>query len=305
MYKDPETGRMRREFRRVDASVLHAIPAIRGLDSATKISQLMYGVKTMTAFIDRTDNARKDVLNFFGADVSSMTAWSRTKAAQDTSWYSSIPFEATAENRKTYMTLVKRFGVECVARWAMYQDFADLCRAYEFMNADKKRRKRLDAVIANWDKWPLMARFYILHDYGMDAMKRAEKPRRAPADPNAPVAITFSQPPVLPVSPDSKYQVLVARNETDLQRIGRAQRHCVGTTQMGYADDIMRGAIWIVCIYQKTLGDGICVEINRHATAWNHDRVVLQAQGRHRRGPTSQEQVIINSVVNQLLGETK
>jgi hypothetical protein len=302
MYKDETTGRNRREFRRVNSSVIKAIPAIRGLDSATKISQLMYGVKTMTQFINRNDYERENLVAFFGADISSMIAWSRTKTAQQGSCYSSIPFKAGPEHRKTYMALVKRFGIECVAQWAAHPSFDDTCRAYDFMQANKMRRKRLDAVIAGWDKWPIATRGVILHDYGMQAMQAHERAAtRKPVDPNAPVVITFPQPARLPVSPDAAYNVLVARNETDLQRIGRAQRHCVGTAAMGYADAVHRSGIWIVCIYQKNFGDGICVEINRHATAWGRDQIVLQAQGRHRRPPTASEQKVIDSVIEQLI----
>lgn len=302
-------------YKLLDKSVKKRWPELKRCNSATQASKVMYGVQGMTRFIYGYADARDAIMAFFGSDTSSMVAWSKhvqvTEPELEVYQYDNgitrnyvsggyLAFHAKPEHKAGYKLTVKCVGLPLAVRITQAQDCGDTLRGITYLHTDKRRWARFQRDILNeLGKWPGEAHVPMIHDYAMRSMQAAERRKQAPVTKDY-AAIPVTLPQFEAISTlngntaltvgDTTYQVLVPRHEADLRRIGTAQRHCVGTAGMGYADRIRENRIVIVALFEKTLGDGVCVEMSKHSGS------VYQAQGRHRRGPSNDEQTIIDRI---------
>ena len=271
----------------IDDSVLDIYPQLVDCVSATEASKVMYGVKTLTAYIHLNYSKVHEIVEFFKGNHSDMVAFF---AAVGKDWFSFYPMP-TDEHRKAFKLLIKGFGMKAACHFATHHDFQDIVRGYEWVRADKKRVKSLERAISGIDAWPAHTQAVIVHDYIVSAMKRAERPKTA-RKPRSP-RYTFERKPLqLPEMPEG-YQLLVPKDSDDLKKIGNAQSHCVGTDGMGYDSRMANGSIHIVALYRKNLQDGVCVEFDRYGN-------VLQAQGKGRRQPKPSELEIIAKIADKI-----
>lgn len=308
-----------------DAELVEAFPALATCSKLTEASRILYGVKTL-GFLVGANRVNVTALNrFFDGDHSSLTAWAThakysafemysrefyqpdapeymTYAQEDEYLaghefvaHANFSFYALPEHRASYRLMVKLFGVPFAARATQYSDFADLARGIEFCLSTKQRAKRFQTLIIDeLQNWPACVLYRMVHDYAVQAMQRAERATERKGKPStAPATLPMRNLP----AKIGEFTVLNPRNEGDLRRIGTAQRHCVGTKGMGYADKIRNGVCFIFALYTKTLTDGICVEFSLRSGA------VCQAQGRHRRGPTDAEQAAIETIIAAAMAE--
>ncbi len=276
-------------------------PELEGCASATEASRVLFGVKTMTHLLGMHVNMRRDLLAFFAGNQSDMVAWAGCIKAKDVRGLYLSSFEPSPEHRKAYKALVKRFGLTLAARLTLSRDFADTVRGLAFVDADKARKARFETDIAlAFSRFPAPMHGRMIHDLCSDAMASAERSAARVARPAAePTLPAFDSIPDTVQVGGETFKVLVPRTAGDLRRIGNAQNHCVGRAAMGYGDRIKAGRICIFAVYQKSLKDGICVELNLQWGGMTRHNIE-QAQGRLHRNPTTLEHHVILDVIDAL-----
>lgn len=300
-------------YRTLDKSIKKMFPELRKCLSATEASKVMFGVQGMTRFITVDAAERNAIMALFAGNPSDMIAWSKHVDITVHSGYSKhynsygrneyhqdtfFDFYATGEHVDGYKLLVKTLGTEIAASMTQDRDFADIVTGVRFLKADKLLWAKFEnQIIEAFPMFPkACTRAKMVHDFAVDAMKAQERKLERKANKGMPVQPTLPQPSfTMPSVPE--YQILVPQTERDLRAIGNAQNHCVGTKGMGYAQKVKHGQVWIFAVYKQGLGDGLCVEMDRHTGQ------VLQAQGRLRRAPDATEWQAIHALQASATGK--
>lgn len=275
-----------------DNFILDAFPELENCVSITEASRVLFGVKTMGAFVRMGEESRKALTAFFAGNHSDMVAWAKHANPRGA-------FNAGIEHKAIYRTMIKAIGLPVAVRLTQGSDFADICTGFDFLRADKKRMARFEVdILSALPLFPVGSHAVMIHDYMVKQMKNADR-KAQPRDSEKEVEVTLPPLPVAESVPCGEYQILVPRNDRDLKRIGNAQSHCVGTRGMGYGERVRRGKIHIVAVYRKGLADGICVEFDAESGD------VLQAQGKHRRGMSDAESEIVQALANAIYAKRK
>lgn len=268
----------------LDCSVKESFPELESVNSASQVSKVLFGVKTMTHLIGMDADDCETLKAFFAGNPSGMVEWARHAKPGS--------FHAVPERHAgAYRAMVAKLGLPLTVALTQNRDFQDIVVGFNFVISDKKAWNRFKVdILDSLHLFPSgHCHAVMIHDYLNSRMARADRV-------SAPRTPTLARPLPLPTlsAPfeDSDFRVLFPANDSDLKRIGNAQNHCVGTRQMGYGEKIRRGEVIIFAVYQKSLGDGVCIEIDAS------DRDVLQAQGKLRRAPSVAEQKIIDRVIN-------
>jgi hypothetical protein len=280
-------------------SMLQRNPELLACTSAHAASKVLFGVKTLTHLVGIDAADRDRVVAFFGSNHSDLVAWaSHAKARYN------IDFYAVPEHRKVYQAMIKALGLPTAVRLTQSRDFADIATGWQFVNADKRRLARFRRdIMAALKQFPAAAHAVMIHDYFVEAMKRAERPARTrtPRPKAVPIPEVTLPVPELPEIQAEGFKILVPKDAADLRKIGNAQNHCVGTAGMGYANKILKDQVWIFAVYRENLSDGVCVEVAQGGWADMDPGEILQAQGRLRREPTAAEMAVIQTVVKHLV----
>ncbi len=289
-----------------------AHPELTDMVSISEASKVIFGVKTLQHLIHIHPEDRNALLAFFKDNVSDLVEWSKhcnpgkyeresnPEASPKFRWeYYSFQFYARDDMFSGYKVIAKELGIKIAVKITQHRECNDIIAAYKFIRENKKLYTKFQKqVVPAFAAFPESAHLHMIHDFGMQAMKRAEYAENKGKGGSRQVAITLRQPTA--EMPEVKgFKILIPRNESDLRKIGNAQNHCVGRAGMGYGRRIQEQKIWIAAIYKEGLSDGICVEIDCK------DGKILQAQGALRRSPTDAEQTAIKKVNKHLTGFQK
>jgi hypothetical protein len=198
-------------------------------------------------------------------------------------WNSKLGFYYKG-NANLYKKMVRDLGFHMTVCVTQNRDATDIAIQFEALRSNTKVWKRLVVSIEKLKAFPSTCWATGLHQIFDKALEsKITSPIARPS-----VSIGSRMKNVSVVVENTEYKVWVPQTEADLQKIGRAMHHCVGQKQMGYGNKVRGGVSDIIVIYKTNIADGICYEL------CGVNSLIKQAQGRHRRPPTTIERLALN-----------